>query len=628
MSDAANAVAHGRLAGLFAARWAGTTAAARTLGRSVRLTWEADPPRAAGYVLVTAALGAVPLIQAGLAKVVLDGVGAAVLGAGADGGTSAAAANAAPLAALFYAAVSLGGRLGEPIRDHLEGNLQTRVTGHVERRLTAAGGAIPDLDHFERKAFHDEIQLLNNAVTWRPMSLIMNLHAVARSLLTLIGSLVLLWPFQPLLALALVGFAVPQAMAQRRLQARTYQAISERSEEARMMAYCASVTTGPAAAKEVLVFGLGPWFYARWRRLSDQALAKMAGLRLAGLRINLALVAGNAVVLAVSYAYVAGQVTTQRLSIGDFALYLSLVLGLQQTVFAITRSSGSMYGAVLFMERLFAFLDETVPSIVVAPAGSGIPAPPRLREGLELRHLAFAYPQQKAPALRDVTCTLRAGETVALVGENGAGKTTLVKLLTRLYDPTQGEILLDGIPLRDFDLADLRRRTAVLFQDFARFALSAQHNIGVGDAQHADDRERILAAARWAGADAVLARLPQGLDTPLTRAFEGGVDLSGGEWQKVATARAAMRDAALVILDEPTAALDAQAEYELFQRFRELAAGRTVLLISHRFSTVRMADHILVLDDGCIVESGRHEQLVSQGGRYATLYEMQAGRYR
>ncbi len=458
------------------------------------------------------------------------------------------------------------------------------------------------------------------------MSLIMNLHTVARSLLTLVGSLVLLWPFQPLLALALVGFAVPQAIAQRRLQARAYQAITERSEEARMMAYCASVTTGPDAAKEVLVFGLGPWFYARWRRLSELARAKMASLRLAGLRINLALVAGNAVALAVSYAYVAAQVVGQRLSIGDFALYLSLVLGLQQTVFAITRSSGAMYGAVLFMKRLFAFLDETVPSIVVGPVGSGIPAPPGLREGLELRHVAFAYPQQEGQVLRDVTCLLRAGSVVALVGENGAGKTTLVKLLTRLYDPTQGEILLDGIPLRDFDLADLRRRTAVLFQDFARFALSAQHNIGVGDAEHADDQEHILSAARWAGADAVLARLPQGVDTPLTRAFEGGVDLSGGEWQKMATARAAMRDAALVILDEPTAALDAQAEYELFQRFRQLAAGRTVLLISHRFSTVRLADHILVLEDGRIVESGSHEHLVRQGGRYATLYEMQAGR--
>ena len=303
-------------------------------------------------------------------------------------------------------------------------------------------------------------------------------------------------------------------------------------------------------------------------------------------------------------------------------------MGLQATLSSLTSGIGYSVQTLRFMSRLFSFLDDTRPSIMVTPPEKALPAPARFQQGLELRAVSFTYPGQEAPVLRDVTCRLGAGETVAVVGVNGAGKTTLVKLLTRLYDPTGGELLLDGRPIADYDLPDLRRRIGVLFQDFAHFALSAQRNIGVGDVVHVDDRARVLVAARWSGADTILTKLPQGPDTPLTRAFEGGVDLSGGEWQKIATARAAMRDAALVILDEPTAALDAQAEYELFQRFRLLAEGRTVLLISHRFSTVRMADRILVLEDGRISEAGTHDELIELGGRYATLYEMQAGRYR
>jgi ATP-binding cassette subfamily B protein len=255
-----------------------------------------------------------------------------------------------------------------------------------------------------------------------------------------------------------------------------------------------------------------------------------------------------------------------------------------------------------------------------------VPRPPR--QGFVFEDVGFRYPDAERWAVRHLDLTIGAGEVVALVGENGAGKTTIVKLLARLYDPTEGRILLDGRDLRDYDLADLRGRIGVIFQDFVRFGFSAAENIGVGAIEAADDRERVRGAAERSRADAVVERLPGGYDQILGKRFEAGIDLSGGEWQKIAIARAYMREADLLVLDEPTAALDARAEYEIFQRFRDLSRGRTAVLISHRFSTVRMADRILVLEGGQVVESGSHEALLAQGGRYAELFELQAAGYR
>jgi ATP-binding cassette subfamily B protein len=594
-----------------------------TLWRSLRFSWEADAPLATIYLLLIAVGGAIPVATAWTAKLVLDRLVLA-LGHAHD----APLAQAAFLAAVWYVGLQFAGRLLFTVQFHVQGNLAASVSGLVDRRAMEVGGAIPDLDHFERKEFYDEIGQIQRAGSYQPANLLTYLRTLAQSSLSLVGTLALLVRFQPLLPLALLLASIPQVVVQMRQQHRIYHAITERSEAARMMAYCASVMTEAAAAKEVLAFGVGPWFRDRWQRLAGEALAEMERLRAEGMRASLALVVLSGLVLAASYAYVAAQAGAHRLTVGDFALYLNVVAGLQFNLFLLSVSLGPFAAILPFMARIFRFLDETRPSIAITPAEQALPAPARLRQGIELREVAFGYPGQQEPVLRNLTCTLRAGETVALVGENGAGKTTLVKLLTRLYDPSAGEILLDGAPLAAYDLTILRQRIAVLFQDFAHFALTAQQNIGVGDVQQVDNRERVLAASRWSGADAVLAKLPKGLDTPLTKVFEGGVELSGGEWQKVATARAAMRDAALVILDEPTAALDAQAEYELFARFRQLAEGRTVLLISHRFSTVRMADRILVLEGGRILEDGSHEELLALGGRYATLFEMQAGRYR
>jgi ATP-binding cassette subfamily B protein len=282
-------------------------------------------------------------------------------------------------------------------------------------------------------------------------------------------------------------------------------------------------------------------------------------------------------------------------------------------------------GQVLYLADLFAFL-ELRPTIAAPPDARPVPHP--IRTGFVFEDVGYRYAGSETWAVRHLDLTLKAGEVLALVGQNGAGKTTIVKLLARLYDPTEGRVLLDGRDLRDYDLADLRARVGVIFQDFVRFHLTAAENIGVGRVADMDDRSRVTDAAGRSLADRLIDRLPMRYDQPLGRRFNNGVDLSGGEWQKIAIARAYMREADVLILDEPTAALDARAEYEVFERFRDLSRGRTAVLISHRFSTVRMADRIVVLGGGRVIESGSHDDLLRAGGHYAELFDLQASGYR
>ncbi len=277
------------------------------------------------------------------------------------------------------------------------------------------------------------------------------------------------------------------------------------------------------------------------------------------------------------------------------------------------------------MSNLFTFL-ELKPQMIVA--ARPVPVPSDIRQGIEMRHVSFKYTGHDEYALRDVNLKINPGEKIALVGPNGAGKTTLIKLLTRLYDPTEGQILLDGVDLRDYDLRELRQRIGVIFQDFVRYHLAASENVGFGQIEALDDRPRIVRAAEKSGAHPLITALPEGYETTLGRWFSKGRDLSGGEWQKIALARAFMRDCRVLVLDEPTAALDAENELKVFQQFRELAEDKIAVLISHRFSTVRMADHIYVIERGQITEQGTHGELLAQGGTYARLFTLQAESYR
>jgi ATP-binding cassette subfamily B protein len=327
----------------------------------------------------------------------------------------------------------------------------------------------------------------------------------------------------------------------------------------------------------------------------------------------------------VAYAYIVVRTVRGEFSIGDLAFLSGSFRRLHQMIEGLLSGFTQVAGQALYLDDIFSFF-EIKPEIVSPP--NALPVPKPIREGFVFEDVGFKYPGAERWAVRNLSFTLKAGEVLALVGENGAGKTTLVKLLARLYDPDEGRILLDGHDLREYDLFQLRSNIGVIFQDFVRFHLSAGDNIAVGRIEARDDRARIEEAARRSLADEVVAKLPAGYDQLIGRRFRTGMDLSGGEWQKIAIARAYMRDAQVLILDEPTAALDARAEYEVFQRFKELSEGRTALLISHRFSSVRMADRIVVLADGKVEDIGTHQELLARGGRYKELFELQAAGYR
>ena len=592
----------------------------RLWGRGLGLVMTAAPRIVVVYLALAFVLSLLPVLQVWLSKLVIDGLAIAV--AGASGSASAVMA----LSVLYALTLVIPAGL-QPIQRTLDIWLEDRAVAEMDRRLMDAGAHLTDLVRIERPAFQDQLSLVQESVFFLPR-LLSFLQMGLGTALTLGGLFLLLARLNPLLPLVLVLLSAPHLVSEQRLQKNKYESMARRSRAAREMNYCARITTEPAAAKEIRIFGLGSFFLQRFRARFATAFAEMKQVRLAHLRVSAAFTVLHSLALAGGFWYVAAQAGAGQLTLGDIALYLNVVIQTQSRILDLVFGLGSQYEAHLHLRGLFSFLDQAKPSIALPPhSGVKLPEPPDAH-CIEIRDVHFRYPESALPVLEGVSALLPRGAVTALVGANGAGKSTLVKLLTRMYDPDDGEIRIDGVPLSMYDLQSLRRRIAVVYQDFARFSLTLRENIELGALEPNGEGVNVEDAARWAGADEFAVALPKGYDTPLTRRFEGGVDLSGGEWQKVALARAFLRAAALVILDEPTAALDAEAELRLFERFRQLAAGKTTLIISHRFSTVRMADQILVLEGGRITEAGSHVELIALGGRYATLFEMQAGRYR
>lgn len=481
-----------------------------------------------------------------------------------------------------------------------------------------------DLEQFEDSELQDRLERARQQAS-SGLGVMGQVFGQVQNLITIISFGAGMAVYAPWLIALLLVALVPAFIGEAHFNARDYALQWSRAQERRQLEYLRQTGASVDTAKEVKIFGLNSFLIERFRSLSTdfyRVNRRLARQRMGWMGLLTAI--GTCGYYA-AYAFITWRTLAGQFTIGDLTFLAGSFRRLSGLLESLLIGFSYTASQALYLDDLFSFF--TITSSIKSPPNAR-PVPRPFVRGIEFVDVGFQYPGAEHWAVRHLTFTLRAGETLALVGENGAGKTTLVKLLARLYDPDEGHILLDGHDLREYDLADLRANIGVIFQDFVRYSLSAGENIAVGRIEAREDLERVKAAAERSLANEVIERLPGKYDQLIGKRFRTGVDLSGGEWQKVAIARAYMRDAQLLILDEPTAALDARAEFEVFQRFKELSAGKSSVLISHRFSSVRMADRILVLANGAVEASGTHTELVAQGGRYAELFELQAAGYR
>jgi ATP-binding cassette subfamily B protein len=532
----------------------------------------------------------------------------------------------------------------------VESLLGDLFSNHTSVRLMRHAETL-DLYQFEDPAFYDQLERARRQTTGR-IGLLSQLLTMGQDTLTIASLGAALFIYSPLLLLLLVVAVIPGFLGETHFASLEYSLLYRWTPQRRQLDYLRFLGASDRTAKEVQMFGLAPWLIERYRTLAERFYEENKRLSIRKGLVATALSAIGTLGYYGAYAHILLNTMRGAITLGTLTFLAASFARSRDIVGRLLSGASGIYGQSLYLEDLFKFF-EMQPTITSRP---GAPEVPRtVREGFVFEDVGFRYPESERWAVRHVSFALRPGERLAFVGENGAGKTTLTKLLARLYDPTEGRILLDGRDLKDYDLRSVRRAIGVIFQDFVRYDLRFDENVGVGEIDEVRDYlaagdaaasnptaaapedggaagalppSPIVSAAEKSLAATLLARLPEGYRQMLGRRFEGGVDLSGGEWQKIALARAYMREAQVLILDEPTAALDARAEYEVFKRFSELVKGRMAVVISHRFSTVRMADRILVLEGGTVVEDGSHAELVARGGLYAELFRLQAEGYR
>ena len=519
--------------------------------------------------------------------------------------------------------IAVLGNIVARIIDYLDALLADKYMRHVSIQVMKHAAEL-DVLAYEDPVFYDRLERARVQATDR-LAMIQMLGRLVQQVITTITLSVSIIYFSPWLLLLLVAGVLPAFLGESHFAFLGYAKNFRQTPVRRQLDYLRQVGGSKEAAKELKLFGLSGFLTERFTRLSDEVYEENVALSRRKLIAGALLSIVGSLGYYGAYLYVIWKTVTGVLSIGTLYFLAGAILQASQNIQLIFSTLSGVADQALFLTDLLAFF-EMQPSIRSKP--NALPAPRPIQRGFEFRNVSFAYPGSPRRILKDLNFTLHVGERVALIGENGQGKTTIVKLITRLYDPTEGQVLLDGVDLREYSLEDLYREIGVIFQDFMRYEMTARENVAVGRIEEIENLDEIARAAHKSLADEVIAKLPRHYDQMLGRRFENGVDLSGGEWQKLALARAYLRDAQLLILDEPTAALDARSEYEVFERFAELTAGKMALFISHRFSTVRMADRIVVLADGQIVEDGSHQQLVALGGQYAEMFEMQAASYR
>ena len=598
----------------------GLAGTARTCWTTVKLAWKAAPVLLVGVLLLFGVESLLPPLQLALSQAVIDSLAAPV-------GRTAALdplVTHVPLAvwiALTIAVVALGQLIAALIAI-LQSQASDRLTGYVSEQVMLAANRWQGLERFEDPRFADDLHRAREAAT-RSIDLVYFGAIVALALLTALSLSITLVGLHPLIPFLLILATLPQMARSFAYEWFISGHLYDSTPQTRRLQESLETLLSPRPAKDVRLYALFPFFRQRYETIFAQAIRPLAqerrrAIRPMSLAGTLAACACGAV-----YLYVIWLVAHGQLSVGALALYGGAATLLQAQLLRLSYFTGLFPIHLGFLPSLLRVI-EAPPDLPVADHPR--PAPKQIRQGIVFEQVSFTYPGQTTPVLRDVSFRLLPGECVALVGHNGAGKTTMVKLLLRLYDPSGGHILLDGVDLRQYDLGELRRTMGAIFQDFGRYELTAGENIGLGQLEHLGNRERQLDALVRAGGASLLERLPAGLDTLLGREL-GERELSGGEWQKLALARAYLRDSQILVLDEPTAALDVQTEYRIYTRFHDLTRGRMTLLISHRFSTVRMADRILYLADGRIQEEGSHHELMERDGEYAGLYRLQAAHY-
>jgi ATP-binding cassette subfamily B protein len=589
------------------------------LKRAVRFVWQSAPRWTIANIAIIFVQGVLPLLLLYLMKLVVDSVTI---------GLEVADKGMAFKEVLFYIVLAGGvtllyaaaNSLSSLVRAH-----QTQVVADHMHNILHDKSIKVDLEYYESSEYYDKLHRAQQEGPYRPYSIVNGLAQTAQNTVSLLAMAGLLLSFHWGVTAILFIAVFPGVLVQLKYAGKMYNWQRRRTEDIRQTSYFNSMLTWEGYAKEIRLFGLGSLFIDRFHDLRRRLRKEQLDISVRKSLADLAAQSIAAITVFCAYAFIAYRTVQGLITIGDLVMYYGAFQRGLGNLRQVLEGLAKLYEDNLFLSNLYEFL-ELKPKVTEPQTPCHFPR--SIQKGITFDRVSFHYPVNGKKVLRDLSFTISPGETVALVGENGSGKTTLIKLLCRLYDPQHGTISIDGIDIREFNTLELRREISIIFQDYIRYNLTARENIWFGNLDLPSKHKKIFDSAKNAGADGIIDRLQQGYDTILGKRFQSGVDLSIGEWQKVALARAFFRDAQILVLDEPTSVMDAKTEYEVFNRFYRLQNKCTTILISHRFSTIRMADRIIVLDNGMITEFGTHHELMKHGGKYADLFDKQAQNYR